>query len=987
MTDPQSAGEPAVAIAATFTAEPLQPALRLVLDEAGLPFQIDFAPYFQVFQELLSGTSLLATNAHGVNVILVRMEDFVREVTEVDAARALVERTTRELSDALGQHERRAKSPTVLAILPPSPAAARELLSDFENAAAALKSYASTLPGMHLLSEGDIDSVSDGERYDPLRNELAHIPFTEEFFASMALAIARKVHMLRVPAHKVLVLDCDNTLWRGVVGEDGVDGIAIPKPFLDLQRFAVDEQERGTLVCLASKNAERDVFDVFEKRAREMALKPEFIVAHRINWKSKPENVASLAGELNLGLDSFVFIDDNPVECAHMKSALPQVVTLQLPPEEEIARFLAHLWVFDRATVTFEDTRRTHMYRENAARQSFEDSTADMGDFIASLNLVIDIAPPEEGEWPRVAQLTQRTNQFNFTTLRRTEPEMRAAAAAGSLVLRVNVRDRFGDYGLVGVIVAGIRETGLVVDTMLLSCRVLGRGVEHAMLRRLGEAAAERDLASVDLPFISTPKNEPARAFADSVAAAYAIEERNRVLYKIPVAFACGIAHRPGHDPEAVIKARKSEEKKSSASSSSASPSAANPSERYAKLAREFVSGGAVLDAVRAASLHARTLSGHLEEPVGDIEHKLASLWRELLNVDRLGVEDDYFALGGTSLLAARMFAEIAERFGVKLPLTTILEAATVRALAGRIERQAIERTGTLIELKRGGARNLFLIHDGDGETLLYRNLARRLPDDVTVFGIEPRRMSRVPLAHTRIEHMARFYIEELRARQPRGPYMLGGLCAGGVIAYEMASQLKNAGETVKLVALLDAAKPRARKRTGEMLKQRVKRLEEAFADVRGEQVKSGARLYSYVKAAWHKLVSFLAWEFSSRTKLLTTRVRFRLLHELLTRGRPWPSSLTALSVREIYDSAEARYLPKPLSDAGVLLVRAQSGDTYDKPYREVYADDTFEWKSVAMDITVVDVKGGHSSMLQEPFVESLVSALAPKVTDDLAAG
>ena len=130
--------------------------------------------------------------------------------------------------------------------------------------------------------------------------------------------------------------------------------------------------------------------------------------------------------------------------------------------------------------------------------------------------------------------------------------------------------------------------------------------------------------------------------------------------------------------------------------------------------------------------------------------------------------------------------------------------------------------------------------------------------------------MTGVPLAHTRIEDMARFYLKELRAKQPRGPYMLGGLCAGGVIAYEMASQLKSAGETVKLVALLDAAKPRARKRTGEMLKQRVKRLEEAFADVRGEQVKRGARLYSYVKAAWHKLASFLAWEFSSRKKRLT---------------------------------------------------------------------------------------------------------------------
>lgn len=961
------------------------PALRLVLDEAGLNLPVEFAPYFQVFQQLLSSTSLLATNAHGANIVLVRIEDFVREVADVEAARALVERTTRELSDALSQHERRAKSPTVFGVFPPSPGAARGLISDFEKAAATLKEYVRALPGIHVLSDSDLDSVSGGERYDTLRDELAHIPFTEEFFASIALAIARKVHMLRVPAHKVLVLDCDNTLWRGVVGEDGVEGIVIPRALLDVQRFAVAEQERGTLVCLASKNVERDVLDVFEKRT-EMVLKPEFIVAHRINWKSKPDNIASLASELNLGLDSFVFIDDNPVECAHVKAALPQVVTLQLPPEAEIAQFLAHLWVFDRVTVTLEDTRRTHMYRENAARQSLEDSTTDIGDFIASLDLVIDIAPPAEGEWPRVAQLTQRTNQFNFTTVRRTELEMRASVSGGSLVLRVNVRDRFGDYGLVGLIVADTRGSNLVVDTLLLSCRVLGRGVEHAMLRRLAEVATERGLANVDLPYIPTPKNEPAHAFAESVAAAFGIEDQNQILYRIPVTFALGITHRPGHDPDAVIQARKSEEKKPTTNFSTSSSSIANRSERYSRLACDFVSGRAVVDSVRARSLHARTLSGHIEEPATDIEHKLVSLWRKLLNVDELGVEDDYFALGGTSLLAARMFAEIAERFEVKLPLTAILESPTVRALARKIEPQAMDRSGTLIELKRGGARYLFLIHDGDGETLLYRNLARRLPDNVTVFGIEPRRMSRVPLAHTRIEDMARFYIEELRNKQPRGPYMLGGLCAGGVIAYEMASQLKRAGETIKLVALLDAAKPRARKRTGKMLKERVKRLEAAFADVREEQARFSARLYSYVKAAWHKLVSFLAWEVSSRMKRLATRVRFRLLHELLMRGRPWPSSLAALSVREIYDSAEARYLPKALSNAGVLLLRAQSGDEYDKPYREVYADDTFEWNSVAQDITVIDVKGGHSSMLQEPFVESLVTALIPKVTDDLAA-
>src|SRR6185369_1528188 len=155
-----------------------------------------------------------------------------------------------------------------------------------------------SLPGIALMSQEEIDLVSTDFRYDSLSDELAHIPYTEEHYASLALAIVRKVHALRVPSHKVLLLDCDNTLWRGVVGEDGVDGITIPPALANIQRFAKKLEAQGVLVCLLSKNAERDVFDVFEQRS-DMVLKKEHIVAHRINWDSKKNNIKSLARSLN----------------------------------------------------------------------------------------------------------------------------------------------------------------------------------------------------------------------------------------------------------------------------------------------------------------------------------------------------------------------------------------------------------------------------------------------------------------------------------------------------------------------------------------------------------------------------------------------------------------------------------------------------------------------------------------------------------------
>ena len=438
------------------------------------------------------------------------------------------------------------------------------------------------------MSQEEIDLVSTDFRYDSLSDELAHIPYTEERYASLALAIVRKVHALRVPSHKVLLLDCDNTLWRGVVGEDGVDGITIPPALANIQRFATDVQARGALVCLVSKNAEGDVLEVFEKRS-DMILKKEHIVAHRINWEPKPSNIVSLGRILNLGLDSFVYLDDSPIECALVRAELPEVVTLQVPADDEVQPFLSHLWTFDKIAFTDEDSRRTAMYRENAARDEFERSAIDIAQFIASLNVVIDIAAPEENEWTRVSQLTQRTNQFNFTTVRRTESEMRALHGWGlDRIARESARPFRGLRNCRRSRCATAFKAYLQSILCLLSCRVLGRGVEHAILQHLGKVAIERGLSHIEIAYLPTSKNEPARAFAEDVVGNYRRQDGSRVIYCVPADNACTISHRPGHDPAAVIEAKRSEEKKDSLArvKSNTLKSDADQSQRYISLAQ-----------------------------------------------------------------------------------------------------------------------------------------------------------------------------------------------------------------------------------------------------------------------------------------------------------------------------------------------------------------------------------------------------------------
>lgn len=971
---PVAAALPAVdvAVAATFTAEGLEAPLAFMLEAAGLAGRIAFAPYHQLFQELLTPGSALARNAadNGVGVVLLRLEDFVRDAEAGADLAAVVTRVAGELADAFRQYRQRAAQPLLAFVLRASPGVEPALAAVVDACSATLVAALEALPDTAVFGDAAIDALCPATRHDPVADKLAHIPYTDDWFGALALVVARQVHMRKVAAHKVLVLDCDNTIWRGVVGEDGVAGLSLDPGFLAVQDYAVAAQSRGVLVCLASKNAEADVMRVFDERP-DMRLAREHVVAHRINWELKSANLRALARELNLGLDAFVFLDDNPVECGLMQEMLPEVVTLQLASPEAAPSLLANLWAFDKVSVTQEDQRRTEMYRQNAEREQLEASATDIGAFLATLGLKIDVSAPAEGDWPRLSQLTQRTNQFNFTTRRRGEPEMRALGGA-TTVQAVRVSDRFGDYGLVGLVVATDAADAIEVDTLLLSCRVLGRGVEHAMLASLGRLAQAHGKALVRLHLIRTPKNEPALAFAEAAVGAYRREVDDGVVWEVPADVAAAIVHRAGEDAPEVIAARKADAAKAP---KAAAPSLRGRSARYARLASELTSGPAVMQALRAATRAVRAPADASAQPRTATERALVALWEELLGITGLGIDDDFFALGGTSLLAARMVAELAHRRGVALPLTTIVEAPTIRAFAERADQGAAAAPNSLVTLRRSGDRRLFLVHDGDGETLLYRNLAHRLPAALSVYGIQPERRARIPLAHLSIEEMAASYVKTVRAEQPDGPYLLGGMCAGGLIAFEMARQLQADGAVVERVLMMDSATPQAERRDIENA-QRSSRLREAVAAARAGRG-AVAGLVAAAGVVARKVGGRIEWELRKRRMQSDDDRRLATLRQVLAGQGEWPASEPSLDFRAIYNHAEHAYRPPPSAISAVLL-RATAGSGNDIPYREVFADPTLGWAGVARDLVVVDVEGGHASMLQEPQAASLASAILP---------
>jgi amino acid adenylation domain-containing protein/FkbH-like protein len=781
-----------IAIAATFTAEPMEEALRYWMNELEIPTQITFAPFNQVFQQLLDPASLLSLNQRGLNVLLIRLQDW-----QIDG----IDRTARELVLAARTAAGRGGAPCLFCFVPPSqavagvPAQAR-ILDQTEQF---LASELEVLPGVYVVTTRQIAQWYPVADYDDqIAEELGRIPYTPLFFTALATTVARKFHALRRPPLKVIALDCDQTLWSGVCGEDGPKGVAIDAARQALQQFVLRQREAGMLLALCSKNNEEDVHAVFAEHP-EMPLHAEHLTASRVNWRPKSENLRSLAQELNLGPESIVLIDDNPLECAEVEAGCPEAQTLQLPEDPAlIPRFLEHCWIFDKLRVTDEDRRRGELYHQNQRREEFKSQSLSFADFLAGLDLKIQFQPMSPAQLTRVAQLTQRTNQFNSTGRRRTDAQLQQLATQ-SEVLTVSVSDRFGDHGLVGVMIFEAVDDTIIVDSILLSCRALGRGVEERMLAELGAVARRRGARWVDVRYECLPRNKPALDFLERLGAPFKHANNGTNRFLFPADIAAEVVFRPQNDEPR-------------GGGSGPLPAAAS--------VRKFTRCRAIaLESWDVAEIHRKIGASTVPRPAGKIktgfvaprtpmEEQLCPLWENLLRVERIGIRDDFFELGGHSLLAVRLFAQVEKMTGQKLPLVTLFQAPTIEQLAAVLAQDGGARSRSLLVpmQPRGNKPPLFLVHGAGGDVLWgYANLVAHMEPDQPVYAIKSRGQTGLE-EFEQLEEMAAFYVREARSLQPAGPYFLGGYCFGGNVAYEMARQLQAAGQEVALVALIDSA-------------------------------------------------------------------------------------------------------------------------------------------------------------------------------------
>ncbi len=339
--------------------------------------------------------------------------------------------------------------------------------------------------------------------------------------------LVRFVAAQRGLSKKCLVLDLDNTLWGGVIGDDGIQGILLGEgtargeAHLALQRYAKDLKERGIVLAVCSKN-DPDIASQAVDEHPEMILRRTDFACFAANWQPKPENLRMIAAKLNLGIDSLVFVDDNPAERAAVREALPMVAVPELP--EDAAGYvecIAQAGYFETSAFTADDRERAQRYTENLIREADRDSAQDLDDFLTGLNMSTVYGVVKEVDLPRVAQLINKTNQFNPTTQRYSQEQTTAFCTdAANVALQFRLIDRFGDNGLVSAMImlpAGSQPLVLDIDTWVMSCRVFGRELEFEIMNIAVETARERGAATLRARYIPTPKNAVVRDLYESL--------------------------------------------------------------------------------------------------------------------------------------------------------------------------------------------------------------------------------------------------------------------------------------------------------------------------------------------------------------------------------------------------------------------------------------------------------------------------------------
>lgn len=510
----------------SFTVEPLLTLLRARAYLAGLDLHIMTGGHNVIAQELLAPG---AVDAFRPDLLIVSAltRDIAPALWNGEADGGVeAERVAAALGQWLAAWRRRSAASVIVQGFEQPAFAADGVLDAIAGAGqrgaierlnAAVRQIAAEHRGIYVLDYDAAAARHGRAAWADAHKDLAmRVPLTPSAFAALADEYMRFLHPLTGRVSKVIAVDLDNTLWGGIIGEDGASGIKIGVEYPGNAYLAVQHElkrlrRRGILLALCSKNNWAEAKDVLDTHP-DMVLRSGDFSAIRVNWDDKAANLRAIATELNIGLDAVAFLDDNPVEREWVRTQVPDVQVIDVPDDPVgMVDALRRSPLFERLELSTEDRGRAEQYRAQRDRADAARAADSVEDFLRSLDMTAELADLAPSTLTRVAQLTQKTNQFNVTTRRYTEEQVsRFSAAAGHLVRTVRVRDRYGDNGLVGVLMAATANGRCEIDTLLLSCRVIGRQVETLLLAEAEAFARGTGATVLAGRFIPTAKNAPA---------------------------------------------------------------------------------------------------------------------------------------------------------------------------------------------------------------------------------------------------------------------------------------------------------------------------------------------------------------------------------------------------------------------------------------------------------------------------------------------
>ena len=526
-----------VALLRSYTVEPIEPLLKLRLLTERFRPTFFVGAYNQYVQEIVNPASPLHEFRPDLLLLLIRIEELMPDLVDDFAARTTMEweqriaEKARELGALMARLEQTLPAQVVIQslTLPRSP-----YFGSYDPQRSDGQSYlvqqfnrllAAELSDRKSVFIWDFDrfvrNYGHERLYDPKMWYVSRNPYRQAAYPAVAEDVGRYILSALGRTKKCIVLDLDNTLWGGVAGEDGIDGIALGHTypgncFRDFQKELLKLYHRGILLAINSKNNEQDALDIVDNHP-DMVLRRHHFAATRINWQDKATNLREIAHELNIGVDSCIVIDDNAVECELLRRECPECDVVQLPDKPYVIPDVpSRLPGVENVRLTMEDRRKGEMYRARAERQELESKYTNLDEFLRSLEIEVEIEPAVPFSIPRIAQLTQKTNQMNVTTRRYTEAQIQAFTNDRDYaVFSVSSKDRFGSDGIIGVFILRFEGDACRIDTFLLSCRVIGRGIEQYMLATITDLCRERGTPTLIGEFLPTAKNQPAAGLYD----------------------------------------------------------------------------------------------------------------------------------------------------------------------------------------------------------------------------------------------------------------------------------------------------------------------------------------------------------------------------------------------------------------------------------------------------------------------------------------